>query len=188
MPGNITAIRFWKLKGETVNGPHIGHLWSATGVQLARVAFTAETADGWQEQALAPPLRFLPGAPLVVSVNTIAGAHFPMVKNGFASAWVNGHLFAGASAGVYGPSGVFPASPSPHDYFRDLRFEPDPVKRPSVVLRVAPPPTPTSTSIGVTGAVTGLTPGRYALTLTIRDEASGQQTTGPVVLTTVVEP
>src|SRR4051812_39807882 len=44
--GYITALRFYKQPSNT--GAHIGHLWSSTGQQLAEVAFSNETAEGWQ--------------------------------------------------------------------------------------------------------------------------------------------
>ena len=49
--GFATGVRFYKGPGNT--GTHVGHLWSATGAQLAQVTFAAETAGGWQ-QALFP--------------------------------------------------------------------------------------------------------------------------------------
>ena len=44
--GWITALRFYKSAANT--GPHIGNLWSNTGVLLATVNFTNETGSGWQ--------------------------------------------------------------------------------------------------------------------------------------------
>src|SRR5919107_4449663 len=39
--GYITALRFYKQPSNT--GAHIGHLWSASGQQLAEVTFAGET-------------------------------------------------------------------------------------------------------------------------------------------------
>ena len=66
--GQITAIRFWKSSSET--GTHTGHIWSATGTQLASVTFTNETASGWQQMSLPTPLAIAGNTSYVVSVNT----------------------------------------------------------------------------------------------------------------------
>src|SRR3954469_2979807 len=48
--GYISALRFYKQANNT--GTHIGHLWTASGTQLAEIEFTGETASGWQEAQL----------------------------------------------------------------------------------------------------------------------------------------
>ena len=63
----MTAIRFWKSPSE--NGPHTGHMWSATGQLLASVTFTNETDSGWQQQSLPTPLSVLANVEYVVSVS-----------------------------------------------------------------------------------------------------------------------
>ncbi len=177
-PGRITAIRFWKLFGDP--GPHVGHLWSATGLLLATVPFTNETAMGWQEQAVLPVVRLVPGPAIVVSVNVVAGAHFPMVTNGFATAQTIGHLSTPASAGMYGTPGAFPRSPSPHDYFRDLLFEADGAP-PTTTVQIGLPQQGTAApgTMAVPASVSGLVPGSYSLALTVTD-ASGRPTTSAV--------
>ncbi|MCK1312362.1 DUF4082 domain-containing protein, partial [Bradyrhizobium sp. 23] len=65
--GVIQAIRYYKASNET--GTHIGHIWSATGQELATVTFTNESASGWQQMTLATPLTITAGTTYVVSVN-----------------------------------------------------------------------------------------------------------------------
>ena len=49
--GYITGLRFYKSVYNT--GTHVGSLWTASGILLASVTFTSETASGWQQTALA---------------------------------------------------------------------------------------------------------------------------------------
>ncbi len=65
--GTVTRVRYFRVAEE--QGSHAGHLWDKTGRELARVAFTNETASGWQEAALAEPVRIKPNETYVVSVN-----------------------------------------------------------------------------------------------------------------------
>ena len=123
-PGVVTHLRHYKSPGET--GTHIGRVWSATGTQLAQVTFANETASGWQEQALATPLRLTPGVSYFVSVNV--NTHYPTTNNGLATAISNGPLSTVVSAtnGRYGPPGVFPTnSYLQSNYFRDVVFSAD---------------------------------------------------------------
>ena len=54
LPGQITGIRYWKAPSET--GSHAGTIWSSTGTPLATVAFTNETASGWQQAIFSAPV------------------------------------------------------------------------------------------------------------------------------------
>src|SRR5205085_11451965 len=67
-PLTIRAIRFYKGVGES--GAHTGTVWTSNGVALAHVAFTGESASGWQQQALVAPLQLQANTTYVVSVNT----------------------------------------------------------------------------------------------------------------------
>ncbi|SCB38117.1 protein of unknown function, partial [Bradyrhizobium yuanmingense] len=80
--GSIQAIRYYKAPSET--GTHIGHIWSATGQELATVTFTNEGASGWQQQALATPLTIQAGTTYIVSVNI--NSNYVSTTQGFASA------------------------------------------------------------------------------------------------------
>ncbi|MGY4436209.1 hypothetical protein ACVWWO_008686 [Bradyrhizobium sp. F1.13.1] len=118
--GVIQAIRYYKASNET--GTHIGHIWSATGQELATVTFTNEGASGWQQQALATPLTIAAGTTYVVSVNI--NSYYVSTTQGFASGISNGGLNAAAGAGVYDSTGgVFPTNVYQNaNYFRDVVF------------------------------------------------------------------
>jgi hypothetical protein len=84
----VTAIRFYKMAGET--GAHTGKIWSNSGQRLAEVTFSSESSSGWQTAALSSPLRIEPGTKYVVSVN--ANTEYPITQNGFITAVSNGFL------------------------------------------------------------------------------------------------
>ena len=119
--GQISAIRYWKAVSET--GTHTGRIWSATGTQLASVAFTNETSSGWQVQSLVTPLNILANTTYVVSVN--ANVYYVATNNGLATSVVNGNLSSVADGknGLLGSPGVFPTSSFQNaNYFRDVAF------------------------------------------------------------------
>jgi Domain of unknown function (DUF4082)/Domain of unknown function (DUF1929) len=66
--GQITHIRFWKASGEPSSN-HIGRIWTAGGTLLISVAFTNETASGWQEAILPTPLPITAHTKYRVSYN-----------------------------------------------------------------------------------------------------------------------
>ncbi len=65
--GQLTRIRYLRVAEE--QGSHVGRLWDGSGRELARVAFTNETASGWQEAVLAEPVPIKANETYVVSVN-----------------------------------------------------------------------------------------------------------------------
>jgi hypothetical protein len=161
--GHVLAIRYWKLAGES--GPHVGHVWSSTGTALAMVTFANETDAGWQEQALPAPLAVTSAAALFVSVNSSAAAHFPVSAAALQFGLSNGDITA--TSGAYSTSaGAFPVSSSPHNYFRDVRWVPDP---PAVVLLGPDPASPGD----FLARLLGFAPGAYTVTVTMTP------TTGP---------
>jgi hypothetical protein len=117
---SVRSIRFYKDPRET--GTHTGTIWSASGAKLATVTFSAETASGWQQQALATPLALTPGTVYVVSVNN--NSFFGITRSGLATSIVAGPIasVAGPANGVYGGSaGTFPTqSFSSSNYFVDV--------------------------------------------------------------------
>jgi hypothetical protein len=118
-PVQLTAISFYKSPGET--GAHTGTLWTSDGSQLATVAFTNETASGWQQQALSAPVQLQPGVTYVVSVN--ANAFFVDTPGGLATSQGTGPLHSVVgSNGVFGSAaGVFPTSSyNSSNYFVDV--------------------------------------------------------------------
>jgi hypothetical protein len=122
-PGQITAIRFYKMPAE--NPSHTGKIWNLAGTQLAWVTFQNETGSGWQEQPLPTPLSIYPGTTYIVSVND-SNHRFPYTRYGLSSQIVNGPLssVADGSNGVYQAVHVFPnLAYLSTNYFRDVRFK-----------------------------------------------------------------
>ena len=65
--GAVTRVRYFRVPEE--QGNHVGRLWDKAGRELARAAFTNETAMGWQEAVLAEPVPIKADETYVVSVN-----------------------------------------------------------------------------------------------------------------------
>ncbi|MEY9128405.1 DUF4082 domain-containing protein [Bradyrhizobium yuanmingense] len=120
--GVIQAIRYYKASNET--GTHVGHIWSATGQELATVTFTNESTSGWQQATLATPLTIAAGTTYVVSVNI--NSYYVSTTQGFAFGASNGSLSAPVGAGVFDyNAGVFPTAVYQNaNYFRDVVFAP----------------------------------------------------------------
>ena len=119
--GTITALRYWKAANDT--GMHTGRLWSASGTLLGSVAFTNETASGWQQQSLPTAIQTQANTTYVVSVNV--GLRYPFTGAGLATSIANGDLssVADGNNGVYGNPGSFPRSSfNSSNYFRDVVF------------------------------------------------------------------
>jgi hypothetical protein len=121
VPGQITAVRFWKDANDI--GTHVGNIWSANGQLLASAQFANESASGWQQQVLAFPLSIQAGLGYIVSVNTPTG-YYVETGGGLTTPIVNQYLSTIAgNNGVYGPQGQFPTnSYNDANYFRDVVF------------------------------------------------------------------
>ncbi len=123
--GQINAIRFYKVAGET--GTHIGRIWPLGGnTPLATVTFSDETPSGWQEQALSAPLAISANTTYVVTVTS--NRAYGATHNELASAITNGPIasVADGANGVYGPAGsTLPNNSYQNsDYYRDVVFQP----------------------------------------------------------------
>jgi Domain of unknown function (DUF4347)/Domain of unknown function (DUF4082) len=152
--GKIDAIRYYKAPSET--GSHTGNIWSSTGTLLGSVAFTNETASGWQQQALTTPINIAANTTYVVSVN--ANSYFAVSGNAIATTITNGDLSAVAdgSNGVYNSTpAAFPTASNNSNYFRDIVFTPTTV-------------TPPTNQLG-TIATTGTTTQNQVLTANVTD-------------------
>jgi VCBS repeat-containing protein len=83
VPGVITGLRFYK--GTENTGTHTGHLWTATGQLLATATFVNESASGWQQVSLSPPISISANTTYVASYFSPTG-FFAMTQGYFASA------------------------------------------------------------------------------------------------------
>ena len=139
--GNIIALRFWKVSGES--GSHTGHLWTDTGVLLASVVFTSEKDSGWQEQALVNYVAIVPGVNYRVSYNV--NAVFAYTPGGLSTPITNPPLTG--LAGCWSLAGSFPGSRYTDNYFADVRFQPSasPTATPTASAANTPTATPSNT-------------------------------------------
>ncbi|MBB2909110.1 hypothetical protein FHS43_000356 [Streptosporangium becharense] len=147
--GWATGVRFYKAAGDP--GRHTGSLWSAGGRRLANVAFTAESASGWQEARFARPVRLKAGLVYTVSYHSDRGVYLGTA--GFTSARSGPLATVSRGAGVFGyGASAFPRrwNPRGYNYWVDVVFrwrdggsypEPSPPPAPS-------PGRPTATSPG----------------------------------------
>ena len=104
-PGSVSAIRFYKNPSNT--SEHKGRLYNASGVKLAEVTSTGETASGWQQINIAP-VALTPGETYTVSVRTSA---YPNADyNYFHTSRTCGAITAPVNASVfaYGAGGTMP--------------------------------------------------------------------------------
>ena len=126
--GYVTGIRFYKGPGNT--GTHVGNFWSSTGTLLASVAFTNETASGWQFQALPSPV------PIDSDTTYVVSYHAPVGRYSADSAYFSGRgvtnlplrALANGEDGdngvfAYSTTSVFPANSfGAANYWVDLTF------------------------------------------------------------------
>ena len=102
-PVSLVGIRYFKDAKET--GSHVGRLWSSTGTLLGSVAFTSESASGWQEASFATPISLSVGTTYIVSVGL--NAYFGLTTFGLQTQITSGPLRSVAD----GQNGVFGAAP-----------------------------------------------------------------------------
>ena len=120
--GRATAIRFYKLAGQT--GTHTGSLWAPDGTRLAAVTFAQESASGWQTATLEKQVPLKSGTSYVVSYRVPAGGHYASTVD-----------FSGRSASALlkvakRNSGVYSYSTSrthPHSTWRSSQYWADAV-------------------------------------------------------------
>jgi hypothetical protein len=104
--GQILGVRFYKHAWNT--GSHSGTLWTNAGAELATVAFSGESASGWQEQLFATPVFISADTSYVISYHLEQG-HYSTHNNGFASEIVNGTdgYVRGLADGYDGANGLY---------------------------------------------------------------------------------
>ena len=125
--GLITGLRFYKGPGN--NGPHTGSLWASDGTLLASVAFTNETASGWQQVDLPAPVAITANTTYIVSYHAPAGryAYNPLYFNVDFTAPPLRALTAEEEGGngvyQYGASGFPSQTFNATNYWVDVVFE-----------------------------------------------------------------
>jgi hypothetical protein len=126
VPGNVTAIRFYKSAANT--GTHTGSLWSSTGALIASVTFTNETASGWQQMSFSSPVSIQANTTYIASYHTNV-SHFAADQHYFTVAVNNPPLHALAVSNgvyVYGSGGIFPTGNyNETNYGVDIVFTPE---------------------------------------------------------------
>jgi hypothetical protein len=125
--GTVTGVRFHK--GPRNTGTHTGTLWSATGQELAKATFTAESTAGWQQVLFDRAVPVTAGATYVVSYHTDAG-YYSYTYAGLDGGVRSGPLtaLAGAQAGGNGVyrygTHAFPDQPGGANYWVDVLYVP----------------------------------------------------------------
>ncbi|HEY7071829.1 MAG TPA: DUF4082 domain-containing protein [Acidimicrobiales bacterium] len=71
--GTVGGIRFYKGPGN--GGAHVGNLWKTDGTLLGTVAFTNETASGWQQANFTTPIPISAGQTYVASYYAPVGRY-----------------------------------------------------------------------------------------------------------------
>jgi hypothetical protein len=177
--GKVTSIRFYKGAGNA--GTHVGHLWSASGQQLASVTFTNETPSGWQSATLSQPLAVTAGTSYLVSYLAPQG-HYAYTAGFFNTALTNGDLSAPAGNNgryLYGAAGGYPLYDyGATSYFVDVSFVADAPKISLVGRSPAPDATDVLRSSKITATLSApVSPGH---------SLAAKQATGSVAGTTTL--
>jgi hypothetical protein len=102
--GQVTAIRYYK--SSTNTGTHVGHLWTASGTQLAGVTFSGESASGWQQANLSTPVSLTAGTTYVVSYYAPNG-HYAGDPGFFATQGADNAPLHALRDGADGTNGVY---------------------------------------------------------------------------------
>jgi Domain of unknown function (DUF4082) len=123
LPGQITALSFYKFSGNT--GVHVGNLWSSSGDLLASITYTNETASGWQTQNLSSPVSILADTVYTVSYHTNVG-YEALDQNYFSKAYSLPPFSVAINGGAYsyGSSSSYPVVSDATNYYADVVFAP----------------------------------------------------------------
>jgi len=157
--GFVTGVRFYKYAQNT--GIHVGNLWTAGGTLLGTVAFTGETASGWQQATFATPIAITADTTYVVSYHTNTG-YYAATSGGLTAAVDQAPLHA-LSDSTSGGNGVYQygtASGFPNQTRNAANYWVDVVVTSSVASDTTPPtvtgrtPASGTTNVSTTTAVT----------------------------------
>lgn len=119
--GYVSAVRFYKSEANT--GTHTGTLWDASGTALATVAFTGESASGWQQAAFPTPVAVTAGAGYVISYSAPAG-HYAMAPDHWSARGKTAAPLLVAGGFGASPAGVYNSTPGrfPADSYRNTAY------------------------------------------------------------------
>jgi len=120
--GTVKTIRFYK--GPANTGTHTGYLWSGTGTLLGTVAFSGETASGWQTATFSTPISIAAGTEYRVGLLSTSGM-YAIDLNGLAATTTSGSLSTPANGGAYVYGNGFMSNTSTHNYWVDIGFVPN---------------------------------------------------------------
>jgi len=101
--GLISGLRYYR--GPSNGGTHVGRLWSAAGTLLGTVAFSNETATGWQQANFSTPIA--------ITKNTIYTVSYHCDGGGYSV--TSGDLVSGRDRG---PLHAIPASSGGNGVYR----------------------------------------------------------------------
>ena len=101
--GYVTGVRFFKATANT--GLHVGNLWTASGTNLAKVAFTNETASGWQTAYFSAPVEIAANTTYVISYHTRQGHN--AADNGAFTTSLGRAPIQALADGHAGPNGLY---------------------------------------------------------------------------------
>ncbi|GAA1222298.1 hypothetical protein GCM10009655_22370 [Rhodoglobus aureus] len=144
--GRVTAIRFYKVTGQT--GVHTGSIWAADGTRLAKVTFKNESAAGWQTATLSKPLTVKSGSSYVVSYRVPAGGRYAATENfsGKSSSSVLAVSKRNSGFYTYSSAGSHPRSQwRSSQYWADVTFVKNGAEKVVVPEKPEPTATPTPT-------------------------------------------
>ena len=151
--GRSTVSGSTRAPGNT--GTHVGSLWSADGVLLARATFTDESATGWQSVRFATPVPITPHTTYVASYHAPAGGY--AFDGGYFAADAtsrDGSLHAPAGANgvfTYSAAPIFPTSTfNSTNYWVDVMYATDISATEAAAFTIATSSTGSSATDGVT--------------------------------------
>lgn len=102
--GTINGVRFYK--GTANTGAHTGSLWDINGNRLATVAFTGESASGWQQANFASPVAVLANTTYVISYYAPSG-HYSSTSQQLLTTSIDNAPLHGLASSTSGGNGVY---------------------------------------------------------------------------------
>ncbi len=154
--GSVTAIRFYK--GAENTGTHVGTLWSGTGLKLAEVTFSGETASGWQQANFSSPVNITANSPYVISYLAPQGRYAVDQAYSWSSQNAAPLHASNSSAGVYtyASGSSFPKSVwNDSNYWVDLLFVPAGSSNPSTTYSISGQVSGSAAKVTLSGATSG---------------------------------